>query len=100
MSQKETTPTEQPTNAIVVPVGLPMIHVQDPHGGGISFKLKPTTPFRKMFDAYCERYQININNIRFLFDGNRLAETQTMQSVGMVDGDVIDAVVQQTGGGI
>lgn len=89
--------TENPTIATVVPE-LPIIHLQDPEGGEIQFKIKFTTPFRKVFDAYCERKGVNINQLRFLFDGRRIRDDQTMQQLEMQNGDVIDVVLQQTGG--
>lgn len=62
-------------------------------------------------DAYCQRQSINPASIRFLYDGQRLKEDQnpgivcvkparylTILQLNMEDRDVIDAVIQQTGG--
>lgn len=38
------------------------------------------------------------NNVRFLFDGERLHETQTPKSLSMETGDEIDVLVEQVGG--
>jgi small ubiquitin-related modifier len=67
-------------------------------GSEVYFKIKKTTQLRKLMDAYCSRQAINPNSIRFLFDGQRVREDQTPKELGMEDNDVIDAVLQQTGG--
>lgn len=42
---------------------------------------------------------MSITNVRFLFDGERLHETQTPKELNMENGDEIDVVVEQVGGG-
>ena len=42
--------------------------------------------------------QLNVNNVRFLFDGERLHETQTPKDLNMENGDEIDVVIEQVGG--
>jgi small ubiquitin-related modifier len=39
-----------------------------------------------------------VTNTRFLFEGERILETQTPKDLGMVNGDVIDVFIQQIGG--
>ena len=39
------------------------------------------------------------SSVRFLFDGNRVNPNQTPQELEMEDGDVIDVMVEQQGGG-
>ena len=36
--------------------------------------------------------------MRFLFDGERIGETQTPKDLGLEDGDSIDVVMEQVGG--
>ena len=67
-------------------------------GNEIFFKCKPTTPLQKLMQAYCTRQGLSLSNVRFLFDGNRLSETQTPSQLEMEDGDVIDAMLEATGG--
>lgn len=67
-------------------------------GGEVFFKIRNNTPMAKLFKAYTERKSINPNSIRFLFDGQRINETDTPKSLGMEENDVIDALLQQTGG--
>ena len=40
-----------------------------------------------------------MNSVRFLFDGNRVSANQTPADLEMEDGDVIDVMVEQQGGG-
>ena len=68
------------------------------NGANVAFAIKPTTTFSKMFDAYCGRMGVRAENVRFLYDGERLQPTGTPEKTGMKDGDIIDAVLQQTGG--
>jgi small ubiquitin-related modifier len=67
-------------------------------GNEVHFKIKKSTPLRKLMDAFCQRQAINPTSIRFLYDGKRVNETQTPKELEMEDNDVIDAVLQQTGG--
>lgn len=52
------------------------LRVCAPDGGEVYFKIKKTTSFKKLMDAYCQRQSINPANIRFLYDGQRLKEEQ------------------------
>lgn len=49
-------------------------------------------------DAYCQRQGLAANNVRFLFDGERLHEAQTPKELNMENGDQIDVLVEQVGG--
>ena len=67
-------------------------------GQVIQFKIKESTPFRKLMNAYCERQKLVMSTIRFVFDGTRLKETDTPKSLEMEDDDTIEVFSQQTGG--
>jgi small ubiquitin-related modifier len=62
------------------------------------FKIKLDTPLGKLMGAYCTRRGDPPNTTRFLYDGERVKDTDTPGSLHMQDGDVLDAVAQQTGG--
>jgi len=68
-------------------------------GGEILFRVKKETPLERLMKAYCERMAVSPNAIRFLFDGKRVAGTDTATSLEMTDRDIVDAVLQQVGGG-
>jgi len=71
------------------------IKVLSPDGGEIWFKLKKNTSLGKLMSAYCERQSISSNSIRFLFDGRRVNDKDTAETLGLEDNDVIDCVIQQ-----
>lgn len=48
--------------------------------------------------AFCQKKQYEVSQVRFLYEGERIREDQTPQSVEMDDGDVIDCVIEQLGG--
>lgn len=48
--------------------------------------------------AYCQKQGISEKSVRFLFDGNRIQDENTPKELGMDDNDVIDAMLEQTGG--
>ena len=68
-------------------------------GQVIQFKIKKSTPFRKLMHAYCDRQKLTQSTIRFVFDGNRIKETDTPKSFDMEDNDAIEVFSQQSGGG-
>ena len=63
------------------------------------FKIKRTTKMRKLMNAYGRQNNLDINGIRFLFDGNRISDEDTVTSLNMEPGDVIEVVSEQDGGG-
>lgn len=66
--------------------------------GEVFFTIRKTTPFGRLFKAYSEKKGVQLNSVRFLFDGQRLTDDQTPEKMQMSNGDVIDALLQQTGG--
>ena len=69
-------------------------------GQVIQFKIKQSTPFRKLMNAYCDRQKLALSTIRFVFDGTRLKESDTPKSMDMEEGDAIEVFTQQTGGSV
>jgi len=81
------------------------LKVKSQDGEEVFFKIKSSTQLKKLMDAYCQRQsviiyliQLNSSNVRFLFDGERLHETQTPKDLNMENGDEIDVVIEQVGG--
>ena len=67
-------------------------------GNEVYFKIKKHTMLKKLVDAYCTRQGVSPSSIRFLYDGRRIQPDQTPKDLAMEDGDIIDAMLQQTGG--
>ncbi|OEH80585.1 ubiquitin-like protein smt3 [Cyclospora cayetanensis] len=74
-------------------------HMQLKDGSEVYFKIKRRTKLEKLMTAYCNRLGQSIDSVRFLYDGERVKPEKTPMDLGIEDGDVIDAMVQQTGGG-
>ena len=49
-------------------------------------------------DAYCQRQGLANNQCRFIFDGERIKDDDSPDSLEMENGDEIDVMVEQTGG--
>jgi small ubiquitin-related modifier len=64
----------------------------------VHLKMMKKTALKKLMEAYCARQSLQMDQIRFLFDGNRLRENQTPDELEMEDDDVIDAMLFQVGG--
>ncbi|GMM50421.1 SUMO family protein [Starmerella bacillaris] len=64
----------------------------------VAFKVKMKTPLKRVIDAFCKRTGKDRNSLRFIFDGERIHDEDTPASIGMEDGDFIEALNQQTGG--
>jgi small ubiquitin-related modifier len=74
------------------------IKVKDMAEGETFFKIKTTTKLSKVIDAYCDRQALDRTSVRFLFEGSRIQDDDTPESLEMDDGDQIQAMIEQTGG--
>ena len=52
----------------------------------------------KVFTAYATRKGVETNSLRFLLDGERIADDQTPKTLELEDQDQIDCVLEQLGG--
>eukprot|EP00745_Piridium_sociabile_P032257 TRINITY_DN54293_c0_g1_i2.p1 TRINITY_DN54293_c0_g1~~TRINITY_DN54293_c0_g1_i2.p1 ORF type:complete len:117 (-),score=13.34 TRINITY_DN54293_c0_g1_i2:146-496(-) len=76
------------------------LKVKSPDGQEVFFKIKKSTKLEKLMNAYCSRLGQSLDSVRFIFDGERIQATDTPEGLGLEDSDVIDAMVQQVGGGV
>jgi len=65
----------------------------------LRFALKPTARLEKMFHHTATRFNVPISTFRFLYNGKRLKPSDTPHDCHMEDGDEIEAMVEQQGGG-
>ena len=70
------------------------IKVKAQDGTEIYFKIKRTTQLKKLMDAYCQRQGLANNQCRFIFDGERIKEDDSPDSLEMENGDEIDVMVE------
>ncbi|XP_953735.1 ubiquitin-related protein, putative [Theileria annulata] len=76
------------------------LKVRSPDGSEVYFKIKKKTKLEKLMNTYCSRLGQSPEAVRFLFDGDRIKGDATPEELGIENGDIIDAMVQQTGGTI
>ncbi len=51
-------------------------------------------------NTYCERQGRLQGSVRFMYEGRRIEPHESPESLDMEDGDMIEAQVEQTGGGL
>ena len=73
------------------------IKVRGQDGNTVRFKMKRNTQLKGLMEAYCNHQSLEKDQIRFLFDGNRLRETESSEDLDMEDNDQIDATRFQVG---
>lgn len=56
-------------------------------------------PMKKIFEAHTQRQGSAPGAFRYVLDGVRIAETDTPESLELEDGDIIDCMMEQVGGG-
>ncbi|ODV63292.1 SUMO family protein SMT3 [Ascoidea rubescens DSM 1968] len=64
----------------------------------IYFKIKRSTPMKRLMEAFCKRQGKTLESLRFLSDGERVVAEDTPDSLELEDGDVIEAHREQIGG--
>lgn len=64
----------------------------------IFFKIKRSTPMRRLMEAFCKRQGKPMDTLRFLVDGTRVGPDNTPDDLDLEDGDLIEAHREQVGG--
>ena len=75
-------------------VGL-KIRVRDQTGEEEWYKLMPTSPLVKVFDAFAREKGVDASSLRFVFHGQRVRGDRTPQDIGMEHGDMLDCMHEQ-----
>merc|ERR1711929_56198 len=88
------------TDAAEEKAGHIQLKVKDQQGSEVQFKIKKSTPLRKLMDAYCSRLGLQASQVRFMVDGERIAPDDTAEKLGLEDEDLIDVAMEQTGGSV
>ncbi|CAB4385402.1 unnamed protein product [Rhizophagus irregularis] len=73
------------------------LKVQDYSKNATVYKVKKTKPLNKLKQVHCDRNGLNIEIMRFLFDGKRIKDNDTPDSLEMENNDIIDIVCRQDG---
>lgn len=67
-------------------------------GNELVFKVTNKVKLAILMDKYCSAGGLVPGSVRFTFDGIRLDPKKTIGDMDMKDMDIIDAMVEQTGG--
>ena len=73
------------------------ITVKDQNGEETMFKIKRGTKLGKVFHLFAQRKGIEMGQLIFMLDGERIGERDTPSSLGLEDEDQIDAILAQCG---
>lgn len=60
-----------------------------PRFSQVVFKVKKTTKFEKILNAFCQKKAVDISQVRFVFDGTRINPSMTPEDMDMEDGDTV-----------
>jgi hypothetical protein len=86
----------QPANASCV--NIVTIRVKDHTGEEIMFRVRNTTPFGRIINAYVSRKGvIAVAKLRFLLHGRNIYPNQTIADLELEDNDQVDVVLAQIG---
>ncbi|XP_038196598.1 small ubiquitin-related modifier 1-like isoform X1 [Arvicola amphibius] len=67
-------------------------------GNEVHFKVKRRTQLKKLKKSYCQRQGIPSNSVKFLFEGQKIADNHTPEELEMEEDDVIEVYQEQMGG--
>mmetsp|Transcript_146175 Transcript_146175/g.207221 ORF Transcript_146175/g.207221 Transcript_146175/m.207221 type:complete len:90 (+) Transcript_146175:107-376(+) len=74
------------------------LRVNAQQGDPLVFKIKQSTTFKKLMEAYCQRRGQSMNAVRFMFNGSPIQPHQCPMDFEMENDDVIDVMLEQVGG--
>ncbi|ODN04170.1 Small ubiquitin-related modifier [Orchesella cincta] len=64
----------------------------------MNFCLKVNTKLKKLKKAYSERMDVPLGALRFLYDGRRIKDDDTPQTLQMETNQIIEVYYEQLGG--
>lgn len=74
------------------------VRTVDQSGRELHIKVNRTMDVGRLMKAYSARTNIDPQSLRFLANGEKLLKGNTFEHYALQDGDVIDVMLQQTGG--
>ncbi|CAN6301372.1 unnamed protein product [Urochloa humidicola] len=102
--EKERVTAPAPVNVKAEPGGgdggLINIKVHSQTAADAFFRVKRDVKLRRLIDMYCGKHSLDPKTVKFLGpDGRHIRAEQTPDELGLEDGDAIDLVLDQVGGG-
>ena len=73
------------------------IRVKGQNGEETMFRIKNTTSFGKIMEAYASRKGVNVSALRFMLDGEHICDSRTIADLGLEDDDQVEVILQQLG---
>jgi small ubiquitin-related modifier len=73
-----------------------LLTVHDQQGRKVNFRIKRSTPLRKLMDAYCDHVGSQASGLRFTVLGERLQPHYTAELLRLESEDVIDVTLVLT----
>ena len=71
------------------------LQVRNQQGVNANFEIKKSTPLRKLMDEYCRRFVPQGSHLRLLVQGVVIAPEDTADRLGLKEGDLIIAVINE-----
>ncbi|KAL0283933.1 UNVERIFIED_CONTAM: Small ubiquitin-related modifier 2, partial [Sesamum angustifolium] len=68
-------------------------------GDEVYYRFPRDKKLQHLFSSYCKQKKLNYDAIAFVHDGKRVKASKTPVEMEMEDGDSIDAMMHQDGGG-
>lgn len=96
MSDEETKPSNEVFETKKEKIIKVKVIAQD--GNEIHFKVKMTMQLKKLKETYCQRQGVPSNSLKFLFEGQKIADNHTPEELEMEEDDVIEVYQEQMGG--
>ena len=93
--QSGCTETLQYVLAIMYPRIIIILKHED--NSELMFDIKMHTELRKVYAAFCEFKALSIDSVRFLFNGGPIPPDSTAETLGLVGGDEILAMMEPVG---
>ena len=75
-----------------------LIRVQDQNGNSLSFQVKIKTRIRKIRDTFANKNGLRADDLRFVFEGERLDLEKTVEFYGIRENELIEVYSEMTGG--
>ena len=66
----------------------------------VHFRIKKGATFDKLKKSYSQRINVPLTELRFLFEGRRIGDQDTPETMEMEEEDVVEVFQQQTGGAL
>ena len=88
---KQSSSNTSRNNQSSIPANGITLEVRFPNFETIKFIIGRTLRFQRLFQFYCDKFNLDINVMLFKFNGNILSDSDSVDSLGMKNNDVINA---------